>query len=242
MRFAKLLLCMVLMMALAGCDSSDSVVGSVQPLFTPGDLVFDSALAGVWTDGDESDSTEAIVLRPHGENGYTMIVRDGTGREEARYGAWMVNLHGEVYLDILPEAPAVSPQNFKLNLSSSQLGNQLAPRLVPVADQLVMSVEADDSGESGRAYKTRFIRLHWFYKVQTDGRIMRLTGLDPGWLRDEVQEGRILIDHQGFGEDPSGFVLTASTSDLQQLVLDHSFDAKAFPADGASEYQRAAAE
>ena len=241
-REAKLVLCMALMMALAGCDSSDSVVGSVQPLFTSADLVFDSSLAGVWADGGEIDSSEVIVLKPRGENGYTMIVRDDKGREEARYSAWLVNLHGEVYLDILPEAPSISRGNFKLEMNPEPLGDPIAPQLKPVADQVVMSIEPDESGEAGRAYKTRFIRLHWFYKVQTDGRSMRLTGLNPEWLRDEVKEGRIVLDHQGFGEDATGFVLAASTSELQRLVLDYSFDPKAFPEENSSAYQRAGEE
>lgn len=168
-----------------------------------------------------------------------MILRDDEGREEARYSAWLVNLHGEVYLDILPEAPRISPRDFKLALTSQPIGE---PQLKPVGDQVVMSIEPDESGEPGRAYKTRFIRLHWFYKVRTDGRTMRLTGLNPEWLRDEVKEGRILIDHQAFGEDSSGFVLTGSTSDLQRLVLDYAFDPKAFPESDSCDYQRATQE
>ncbi|HET7841113.1 MAG TPA: hypothetical protein VFM21_05880, partial [Terriglobia bacterium] len=217
--------------------SSDSVVGSIQPLFTSADLVFDGALAGVWKGAGGNESGESVVLEPRGDNGYTMIVRDDEGREEARFEAWLVNLHGETFLDILPEAPAVSPQNLKLDLTPSE--NPIVPHLRAVADQVVLSIEPDENGDKGRAYKTRFIRLHWFYKVRTDGRAMRLTGLSPDWLQEEVNEGRILIDHQPLGEDATGFVVSASTTDLQQLVLDHSFDPKAFHEEDSAEYSRA---
>jgi hypothetical protein len=239
MRTAKLLLGMLVVMMISGCDSSDSVVGSVQPLFTSSDLLFDAALAGVWKEPNR-ESSEPVILEQRGENGYTMIVRDDEGREEARYTAWLVNLHGETYLDILPEAPKISPQGFKLDLTSQT--EIFVPQLRPVGDQMVMSIERDESGDAGRAFKTRFIRLHWFYKVRTDGRTMRLTGLSPGWLLGEVKEGRILIDHQGFGEDSSGFVLTASTTELQRLVLDYAFDPKAFPEGDSCDYERGAGE
>ncbi len=242
MRAAKLILCLAVVVALTGCDSSDSVVGSIQPLFTPADVVFDSALAGVWKDAGGSDSSESVVLEPRGDNGYTLIVRDDEGHEEARYEAWLVDLHGESFLDILPEAPAVSPQTLKLDFVLSQDGDDFSPRLWAVADQVVLSVEPDENGDKVRAYKARFIRLHWFYKVRTDGRAMRLTGLDAGWLRDEVNAGRILIDHESLGDDASGFVLAAPTTHLQQLVLDHAFDPKAFPDDASSAYVRAVEE
>ena len=240
MRAAKLFLCMAVVIVITGCDSSDSVVGSIQALFTPADLVFDAALAGIWKDSSNSESGETVVLERRGDNGYTMIVRDSEGLEEARYEAWLVNLHGETFLDIQPERPAVSPQNLKLDLVPPE--DPVTPRLKPVADQLVLSIEPDEKGETGRAYKVRFVRLHWFYKVRTDGRGMRLTGLNPEWLLEEVNEGRILIDHQSFGEDASGFVLSASTTDLQQLVLDYSFDPKAFDEKDSAEYMRSAEE
>ena len=241
MRAAKLLLCMLVIMMIAGCDCSDSVVGSVQPLFTSSDLVFDAALAGVWKEPGQ-ESSEPVILRPRGENGYTMIVQDDEGREEVRYTAWLVNLHGNVYLDILPEAPRISHATIELAPNPSPFGDPIAPQLKPAGDQLVMSIEPDEAGEVGRAYKTRFIRLHWFYRVRTDGRTMRLTGLNPMWLRNEVKGGRILIDHQGFGGDSAGFVLTASTYDLQRLVLDYAFDPEAFPEGDSSDYARAAEE
>jgi hypothetical protein len=239
-RAAKLFLCMAVVLAITGCDSSDSVVGSIQPLFTSADVVFDSALAGVWKDASNNESGETIVLEPRGDNGYTMIVRDDEGREEARYEAWLVNLHGETFLDIFPEAPPVSPQDLKLDLTPSE--DRSVPNLRAVADQVVLSIEPDENGDKDRAYKTRFIRLHWFYKVRTDGRAMRLTGLSPDWLREEVKEGQILIDHLPLGDEQTGFVLSASTTDLQQLVLDYSFDPKAFNEENSSAYSRAAEE
>ncbi len=240
MRAAKLLLCMAVVLSITGCDSSDSVVGSIQPLFTPADLVFDGALAGVWRDSRNSESGETVVLEPRGDNGYTMIIRDSDGLEEARYEAWLVNLHGETFLDIQPEAPAVNPQYLKLDLTPSE--NPATPHLRAVADQVVLSFEPDEHSDKDRAFKTRFIRLHWFYKVQTDSRAMRLTGLNAEWLRDEVIEGRILIDHVPLGGDQTGFAISGSTRDLQQLVLDHSFDPKAFNEEDSSEYSRAAEE
>jgi hypothetical protein len=238
MRTARMFVCLTLLTLFAGCDSSDTVVGSVQPLFTSADLVFDTALAGVWRDPGE-DSSEVIVFEPSGQNAYTMILRDREGREETRYEARLVDLHDEAYLDILPETPSVRPQDFKLDYVPLQMGNDFTPHLLPVADQVVASIEADASGERGRDYKVRFIRLHWFYKVRTDGRVMRLTGLDPEWLLGEIKEGRILIEHEELRNDEAGLVLSAPTGDLQQLVLDYSFDPKAFPEDGGSNYERA---
>jgi hypothetical protein len=238
MRAVKTLLCLALLITLSGCDPGDTVVGSIQPLFTPADLVFDSALAGVWKDPGENGG-ESVVLQPRGENAYTMIVGDEKGREVSRYEARLVDLHGESYLDLLPEGPAVDPQNFQLDFVPSQTGNDFTPHLVPVAEQLLLSIEADESGEQGRAYKVRFVRLHWFYKVWTDGNVMRLTALNQEWLRGEIKEGKILINHQLVGESQTDFLLTASTSDLQQLVLDYAFDPKAFPEDASSGFQLA---
>ena len=69
---------------------------------------------------------------------------------------------------------------------------------------------------------------HEFFKLvmEDEGRTLKLIQLDNSWIDSQIRDGKLVIDHEVL-EDRSA-VLTASTPDLQQLVLDHVNDDEAF--------------
>jgi len=79
-------------------------------------------------------------------------------------------------------------------------------------------------------YGGHFLRLHTFYRVSLEGNTLRLVGLDPEWMEDMIDQGKLQIDHV---RDSRGEVLlTAPTKDLQKLVSKYADDPKAFNAEG----------
>jgi hypothetical protein len=79
-------------------------------------------------------------------------------------------------------------------------------------------------------YGGHFLRLHTFYRFSLEGDTLRLVGLDPEWIEDIIDEGKIQINHV---RDSHGKVLlTAPTKELQELVSKYADDPKAFNAEG----------
>src|SRR5262249_38786861 len=81
-------------------------------------------------------------------------------------------------------------------------------------------------------FALRLLKAHWFFKVvmEDEGRTLKLLYLSDSWIEDQIQQGKLAFDHETI-EDKST-VMTASTSDLQQLLLEHLDDEEAF-AEGA---------
>jgi hypothetical protein len=76
-----------------------------------------------------------------------------------------------------------------------------------------------------------FIPAHTFWKIQRDGDILLTYRLDQGWIEERIKKNIIRIPHQLI-EDR--LILTASTEELQELVLKYA--EQAF--DDFGEFQR----
>jgi hypothetical protein len=59
-----------------------------------------------------------------------------------------------------------------------------------------------------------------------DEKTLRLVELNDSWMEHQIQEGTLAVDHEVV--EGKSAVLTASTADLQQLVLDRVDDNEAF--------------
>ncbi len=86
--FIKLLTLSFLFM-LAGC------VPSLNPLYTDQDLIFDSALLGVWTD---KDSKETWAFTEAGEKEYKLLYTEEDGRK-GEFKAHLLKIEGKTFLD-----------------------------------------------------------------------------------------------------------------------------------------------
>jgi hypothetical protein len=64
--------------------------------------------------------------------------------------------------------------------------------------------------------------------LDKNGRTLTLAALDDDWLKSAIDQGDVAIAHSPSDRDNKEIVITAPSSDLQQLVLDHAADQKAF--------------
>lgn len=70
------------------------------------------------------------------------------------------------------------------------------------------------------------IPAHFFGRISIDGDTLKMSFLDDEWVAGHVRSGDISIDTEE--EDDKKVVLTASTAELQKLLVDHADDEQAF--------------
>ncbi len=88
--------------------------------------------------------------------------------------------------------------------------------------------EKDSSAEGGDSYELRFTPAHWFFKIRLHGDFLHFSTLSKEWLQKMVKQEAVSIEHERAGETGNEILLTASTKDLQELVLAHVEDENAF--------------
>jgi hypothetical protein len=75
-------------------------------------------------------------------------------------------------------------------------------------------------------YNLHILPAHTIWRVWLEADGPRLALLDNGWLKEMIGEKKVEIAHE---EIDGAIVLTASTRQLQEFVLQHAEDADAFP-------------
>jgi hypothetical protein len=103
-------------------------------------------------------------------------------------------------------------------------------RVGRVGDSLFLDVEPDESHTedllAGEAWP-QLLPFHTFYRVEVDGGVLRFSFLDDDWLKEKIECGEITIPHEIVKDS---ILLTATTEELQELVLRYGKDEEAFPA------------
>jgi hypothetical protein len=105
---------------------------------------------------------------------------------------------------------------------------EIEPRLTGVAPGIYWEFVPGEPADGRAQFSIRPRQTHEFFKVvlEDEGRTLRLLQLDDSWLRRQIEDGKLEIDHKKL--EGGDVVLTANTHDLQQLVLDHVDDENAF--------------
>jgi hypothetical protein len=85
-----------------------SCVPSLNPLYTDGDLIFDAALLGVWTD---TDATESWDFSFSDEKEYKLVYTDESGKK-GEFKAHLLKIEGKTFLDLTPVKPALVQNDF----------------------------------------------------------------------------------------------------------------------------------
>jgi hypothetical protein len=101
------LLLPVPLLLLAACTPS------LQPLYTPKDVVFDPALIGIWRDVKEAKNYIAVTRSEQGES-YHLLQSDGNGT--AGFTATLLKLGGLRFVDLYPDEPAAGTGFYKGHL------------------------------------------------------------------------------------------------------------------------------
>jgi hypothetical protein len=229
MKLLKFLAALTLAVGLAGCAPVDSL----NPLYADKDVVFDETLLGQW--GTPKDGLNIAKL---GENGYRLVMSgrdDDSGQMVSMVlDAQLVNLQGHRFLDVVcrqAESATDSQRIPEVHVTHTAKGLQMEPRLVSAGLGVYLEMLPGESDGDDDRFSMRPRQAHWFFKVvlEDEGRTLKLVQLDDSWIDRQIQDGNLAIDHEIM--DGKSAVLTASTPDLQQLVLDHVYDEEAFKGD-----------
>jgi hypothetical protein len=227
MKLFKLLFLTPLAMMLAGCAPANSV----NPLYSDKDVVFDEALLGQW-----GPPNEGLNFAKLGDNGYKIVMSgkdDATGQAVTLvFQAHLVSLRGHRFLDVVSmqlEGGEDTQTLPEVHVRRTVDGMKIEPRLIaaPGAAMYWELIPGESDVDQDR-FSIRLRQAHLFFKVEMEdeGRTLKLVYLDDSWVDNQIQEGKLAIDHEIV--DGRSAVLTASTPDLQQLVLDHVHDEDAF--------------
>lgn len=87
---------------LAGC------VPSLNPVYRPEDLVFDSSVVGTWVQTGEKARWEFLQS---GDKSYRLLYTDNEGRQ-GKFIAHLANIEGQLFLDLFPEETEMSANSF----------------------------------------------------------------------------------------------------------------------------------
>jgi hypothetical protein len=93
MKYTPLPVAVTLALVLSAC------VPSLNPLYTERDLVFDSALVGVWAEND--DAQETWAFEKTGDQGYKAIYREKD--KPGEFDVHLVKLGDRLFLDFYPQ-------------------------------------------------------------------------------------------------------------------------------------------
>jgi hypothetical protein len=83
-----------------------------------------------------------------------------------------------------------------------------------------------DSYPGGQQYDHHLVQAHIITKIWLDGDSLHFASLESDWLKKMIESGKVQIPHVTLEGD---IILTASTPELQQLVLRFADDDGAFP-------------
>ena len=235
---AFFLICIALL--LVGCVPVDSL----NPIYTEKDVIFDPALVGTWV-GENPDEGNLRIARA-GQNAYQFVMterKDDSWMKTSVYQARLVSLGGEKFLDVQPMGLDLSDQA-DLNIISSKKGVRFEPPLVDIgAGLFVEFFPGRVSKGKGQHVQMRLRQSHWIFKADLDHGFLRLAYLDNEWINNEVKRGTLLARNQRAKTDfADKWVLTGSTAELQQFVVEQADREGAFSGGIALKRQKEAAQ
>jgi hypothetical protein len=222
MKLPRLFLALSLGTLLCGCGPADSL----NPLYSGQDITFDAALLGQW----ESDGVEFNFAKV-ANNGYRLVMSEKdseTGQQTTTVlDAHLVSIQGHRFLDVAcNESPQDWPAIPEVRMKRTPDGVKIEPHLLFVGCTYLELLPGESNSDED-SFTMRPRPVHWFFKVEMeDEKTLGLVQLSDSWVESQIQEGKLALDHEVV--EGKSTVLTASTAELQQMVLDHVNDDEAF--------------
>ena len=104
MKTVNIVICLLTVL-LSGCEPT---VKSLRPLYTEGDIIFDEALIGKWTNGD----TERWKFERHEDDKYKLTIVEAFSNTKGRFIAHLVELDNTRFLDVFPDPSQLEGSGF----------------------------------------------------------------------------------------------------------------------------------
>jgi hypothetical protein len=223
----KHLVLFVLVVCLTGCVPVDSL----NPLYSDKNVLFDPALLGKWVSNDPDEGF--LRFDRADEDAYQMVMasKSGTGlMQETVFIAHLVNLGGEKYLDVSPRQFEGKPQQYMFRTDGSKKGSMFRPVLERISDGIYLEVQGPAAGKgNAQELQLRLRPAHWIFKVYLSEKTLSLSHLDQQWVEEAIKKKLLQAEHlKARSENSTGWVLSGSTAELQQFVVQHADDPGAF--------------
>jgi hypothetical protein len=113
---------------------------------------------------------------------------------------------------------------YELLYAQDESAAHFVARLVILDGKLFMDTYPDEEIDND-FYKLHLVPAHVFGRVWIEGDSLKMNMLDGEWLDSMIDSEELTIAHEAIEE---GTVLTASTDDLQKLVIKYADDPEAF--------------
>jgi hypothetical protein len=216
----------VLVASLVGCVPVDSL----NPFYTDRNVIFDSALLGKWTTGNPDDG---FVRFDRGDNdAYRMVFagRNAAGElEELVFQVHLISLGGEKYLDVTANQ-VKGPGQYLFHTDPAKKGSRFEPALQPIGDGLFLEVIGPTPGKgSSQELQVKVLPAHTIYKVILNEKTLSLEFLDEQWVEEAIKKKQLQVRHlEAKSENSTDWVLSGSTAELQQFIVQHADDPGAF--------------
>ena len=117
--------------------------------------------------------------------------------------------------------------SYTMIYTEDSIPSDFTAHLLKLGDNLFLNLQPDEPECGNEFHKGYLIAAHSFYKVSLKKDVLRLDGLDIDWLRGLYRNGKTELSREILQGDE--FVLTASTKELQEFVLEYAKNEDAFP-------------
>jgi hypothetical protein len=223
----RYLVLLALMACLTGCVPVDCI----NPLYTDKNVIFDPALLGKWV---SANPEEGVLRFDRAEEGaYQMVITQKTPSDhstETVYLAHLVSLGGEKYLDVSPTQFDGTAQQYLFRTDGSKKGSMFRPGLERISDGVYLEVRGPTPGKgNSQELQLKLRSAHWICKVYLNEKTLSLSYLDQQWVEEVIKKKLLQAEHlKARSENSAEWLLSGSTAELQQFVVQHADDPGAF--------------
>jgi hypothetical protein len=106
-------------------------------------------------------------------------------------------------------------------------------RLLKLGKHMFLDLFPEEPETGHEFYNMHIIPAHSFIRVSLEGHVLRLGFFDHDWLKKNLEQNKIKIKHE---RRDDSIVVTASTKELQNFVLEHIEEAFVIEADPLYRY------
>ncbi len=220
----KLLPLLAGLLFLTGCVPVDSL----NPLYTDKDAVFDESLLGSWVGPDkgEEGGLEILAREKDGKKSYVLVMTDKDKDlnvfKKTVYHASLVKLNEHLFLDVVEQSFEPQSTTYSLQVKSGKGGPTIQPALVKIGEAAYLEFQ---NGAPDGKVAAHVRRAHWIMKVAKKEKTLQLDWADDEAFRKAVQAGTLKLPNKLLGEGKNqDVVITASTQELQEFIVEHADD------------------